>query len=356
MIEKLYSDFDTAITIRSTNGKTFSEKTIDIAKIKQVEGVAEVSRAIEEIIVIKHEKKWVNANLVGVDESFLTMSKMRSHLVDGELFLKKGGQSFGIIGASLLDKLGGYIPREADVERVILYAPKRDVKAHFGSNPFRVEMLPISARMNFNREINAENIVVPLSFANELLGYDDDITRVFVSILPTYSKDEVKAAIQKKVGKGFELKTNFEKNELIFKTSKSEKFIVFVILIFIFILAAFNLIASITMLFVEKKENIQTLIACGADQQTVFSIFLFEGLLIAGKGVLLGLLLGYGICLLQLKSALLTMPSSDGEPFPIQLSWSDGLLIVGSVTLLSFLFSYLPVYVLLKKNFGHLKF
>jgi lipoprotein-releasing system permease protein len=110
------------------------------------------------------------------------------------------------------------------------------------------------------------------------------------------------------------------------------------------------------MLFVEKKDNIQTLISFGADQRSVFNIFFIEGLLISGKGVIIGLLLGYGICILQLKSALLTMPNSGGEPFPIDLSLSDGLLILFLVSILSVLFSYLPVRFLLKKNFGHLRF
>jgi lipoprotein-releasing system permease protein len=110
------------------------------------------------------------------------------------------------------------------------------------------------------------------------------------------------------------------------------------------------------MLFVEKKENVDTMISFGADKKTVFQIFFFEGILIAGKGIFIGLILGYSICLVQLKWALLTMPNSGGEAFPIKLSFTDGLLIVVLVSLLSFLFSYLPVRFLIKKNFGHLHF
>jgi len=166
----------------------------------------------------------------------------------------------------------------------------------------------------------------------------------------------VKAEIRQLLGKDFEVRTNYEKNELIYKTSKSEKVIVLIILLFIFILAAFNLIASLTMLFVEKKDNVQTMIAFGADRKTVFNIFFLEGILISGKGILIGLILGYGICLIQLKSALLTMPNSGGEPFPIDISFNDGLLIVFLVATLSFLFSYFPIRFLLRRNFGHLRF
>jgi lipoprotein-releasing system permease protein len=356
MIEKLYSDFDSDITIRSTAGKTFPESQLDLKKIFVIEGVANVAKAIEEVVVIKHEKKWVNANLVGVDSSYLSISRMKDHLVDGSAKLSDGSSHFGIIGATLLDNLGGFIPERSGYEQVILYAPKRDSKVRLGSNPFTTRLINISGRMNFNREVNAENIVVPLEVARDVLNYNTDITAIYVEVKAGFSSESVKESLSEHLGKAFEVKTNFEKNELIFKTSKSEKLIVLIILIFIFILAAFNLIASLTMLFVEKKENIQTLISIGADQRSIFNIFFLEGLLISGKGIFFGLILGYSICFLQLKTSILTMPNSGGEPFPIDLSLSDGILIFSLVSVLSLFFSYLPVHFLLKKNFGHLRF
>jgi lipoprotein-releasing system permease protein len=124
---------------------------------------------------------------------------------------------------------------------------------------------------------------------------------------------------------------------------------VVLILIFIFILAAFNLVASLTMLFIEKKENIQTLIRIGATNQFIFRIFFFEGLLIAAKGIVIGLVLGISICALQLNFAFLAMPNSNGEAFPIAFNWKDGLLILSLVSSLSFAASYLPVWYLIKK-------
>ena len=100
------------------------------------------------------------------------------------------------------------------------------------------------------------------------------------------------------------VKTNYEKNELIYKTSKSEKLIVLVILLFIFVLAAFNLVASLTMLFVEKLENIKTMIGYGASQSFIFKIFFFEGLLIAGKGIFIGAIIGYAVCLAPHKERM----------------------------------------------------
>ena len=356
MIEKLYSDFDTDITIRSTIGKTFPEDLIDYNSIQHTIGVANYSKAIEEIVVIKHEKKFINASLIGVDSSFLKIARMKDHMVDGKPILAKKNHSFGLIGATLLDNLGGYIPENIGYEQVILYVPKRDSKVRIGTNPFNTQLIDISGRMNFNREVNADKLVIPIVLAKDLLNYQKDITALYIDVDPSQNNEDVKANLSELLGPNFSVKTNYEKNELIYKTSKSEKIIVLIILLFIFILAAFNLIASLTMLFVEKKENIQTMINYGANKKTIFNIFFFEGLLISGKGILIGLFLGYGVCLFQLKSALLKMPNSGGEAFPINITITDGIVILFLVSILSFLFSFLPVRFLIKKNLSHLKF
>lgn len=356
MIEKLYSDFDTDITIRSNLGKTFKENQIELSEILKVEGVSNISRAVEEVIVIRHEKKRVIAQLIGVDTSFLTITNMPGHMVDGKPFLKKSGAEFGIIGASLLEKLNGFIPEKTGYEQVTIYAPKRESKVRLGSNPFNMRLINISGRMNFNREVNEANLLVPIDLAQEILNYNNDITAVYIDVKSGFSNDEVKELLKQKLGTNFQVKTNYEKNELIYKTSKSEKIIVLIILLFIFVLAAFNLIASLTMLFVEKKDNVQTMISFGANQRTVFNIFFLEGILISFRGIIIGLIIGYAVCLVQLKFSPLVMPNSGGEAFPILLSIKDGFLILFLVSTLSVLFSYFPVRYLVKKNFGHLTF
>ena len=123
-----------------------------------------------------------------------------------------------------------------------------------------------------------------------------------------------------------------------------------IILLFIFVLAAFNLVASLTMLFVEKHEDIRTMSGYGANKSFLFQIFFYEGLLIAGKGILFGVLLGYLVCFLQIKFSLITMPNSGGEPFPMRISYIDGAMIIFLVSILSIILSYLPVKYLIRKN------
>lgn len=350
MIEELYSEYDTDITIRAKIGKTFNERQIDFKELTSVSGVVNHTKAVEEVVILKHEKKWVNAKMIGIEPSFLEITQMSRHMIDGKPMLSQHDVDYGIIGAGLLDKLDGYIPENVGFESVMCYVPKRKIKIGFGKNPFKTNIIRVSGRMNFNREVNSENFVVPLSFAKEMMEYDDHISAIYVDVNPNYSNETVRDEIKKILGPDFVVKTNFEKNELIYKTSRSEKLIVLFILLFIFILAAFNLVASLTMLFVEKLDNIATMQSFGANKKFIFNIFFFEGLLISGKGIFFGAIVGYLICYLQLQFSLLTMPNSAGEAFPIALSWVDGVLIISMVTLLSVLFSYFPVKFLIYKN------
>lgn len=351
MIEKLYSEFDTDLVIRSNKGKTFKEENLDLKSIIAIDEVEEISRAVEEIVVLKKEKKWVNAKIFGVDSSYLSMANVANHLVDGEAFIEQQNIPMGIIGATLLDKLEGYIP-DNSYESLLIYAPKRESKIKITSNPFNSERIMISGRINYNKEVNSESLILPLEFAQKILDYSTDITAVYVDVKNGLNNEDVKEKIKKTIGDDFSVKTNYEKNEIIFKTSKSEKMIVIIILIFIFILSAFNLVASLTMLIIEKKDNIKTLENIGLNKSKVFKIFYFEGMLIAIKGILIGLIIGYGVCFVQLFGGVLEMPNSNGEIFPVKLKFSDAILIPILVLTLSFFASYLPAKYLLKTNYG----
>ncbi len=350
MIDRLYSEFDSEITIRPKEGKTFNENQITAKDFLDIPGVIRYSRVVEEVVILKHEKKWVNANLIGVDSSFLQMANMKDHMVDGGTFLKLEGEDYGLIGAKLLDKLGGFIPQNLGFETLTCYVPKRDIKIRFGKNPFSMQLIKIAGRINYNREVNAQQIIVPIGMSRNLMGYTNQLSAYYIECNRKMDREVIKSKVQNLVGKDFVVKTNYEKNELIYKTSKSEKLIVLIILLFIFILAAFNLVASLTMLFVEKLADIKTMIGYGANSRFIFKIFFFEGLLISAKGILIGAVLGYLVCILQINFEFITMPNSGGEAFPMKLSFWDGTLILSLVVLLSVLFSYLPVKFLIHNN------
>ncbi len=351
MVADLYTDFDPDIIIKTKEGKTFYEEEIDFNLIKNTPQVKYWSPAIEELVVIKHDKKWVNARMFGVSNQFLDIAKMKDslHLKQGQGILEDGVGAMAIMGNTLMNNLEVNIPQRLGYERVKIYAPKRDAKMRSDGNPFNSKSVRISGRIHYNKQVDGEAIVIPLSLARELLSYKKEVNAVYVAVKDDSQKDEVKELLQNKLGSNFEVKTNLEKNELIFKTSKTEKMIVFIIMIFIFILAAFNLIASITMLFVEKKDNVKTMIAFGADYKSVFNIFFFEGILVSLKGIIFGLFLGYFVASIQYFGEYLNI--AEGKPFPVLFQLTDFIFIFGIVTLLSLLFCFLTAKMLMSKNF-----
>lgn len=341
MVERLYSDFDTDISIAPVNRKTFLLSEIDTVQLKQITGVNSVIPAVEEMVVLKHEKKWANAKLLGLDEDFLKVSSMPGHIVDGFSALQEKGEVRLLVGASLLDQLEGFVP-SLGYEELMVYAPKRDMKMRFGKSPFKTKRYKISGRFNFNREVNSQFALLPLKEAQRLLGMTGECTHLFIDHDSSVEGEHLAMELQKVLGKDFSVQTRYQKNALIYKTSQSEKMIVMVILIFVFVIAAFTLVAALTMLYIEKKGNFYTLRAFGASDSFLLRILLLEGLIIAGRGVLFGLLIGYAVCFGQLFFEWLQMPNSNGEPFPIRLKWTDAVFIFSTVSVLSFASAYLP--------------
>ena len=349
MVSSLYSDYDPAISMRSLEGKTFDSTAVKLTDLRKIPGVISVSKAIEETVIIKHGKKWINARMVGVDYSFVDACRLSEHMVDGDPYLEVNGEPTSVIGAGLLEKIDGYISETEGYEELMLYTPLRDASMTRLKSPFKVSPLRVVGRMNYNKDVNMSDLLVSINYAEVQLNYGSDITALYFHIKKE-DIESVKGILDTRYGKRFKIKTAAEKNELIFKTSESEKKIVVLILLFIFVLAAFNLVASLNMLFIEKKENIETMERFGATKQFIFRIFFFEGILIALKGIVVGLVLGVGICLLQMQFAFLQMPNSGGEAFPIILQVKDVLFILGMVILLSVLSAYFPVRYLVKKT------
>jgi lipoprotein-releasing system permease protein len=349
MIDRMYSEFDTDLTIISKNSKTFHSSQIDFSKIKKMEEIQSISRSIEELVILKNGDKWVNAKLIGVDKSFLGIANMNNHLLHNKKI--NDCSNFILPGAELLEKLQLGIDHENNYDPIVLYAPKRKIAIKPGQNPFYLEKADVTAIMNYNRDVNSEIVLTDFEFASELLQYENECSAIWIDLKENANEHYVKEKLQEKLGSGFEIKTRFEKNELIFKTSQSEKIIVICILIFVFVLAAFNLIASLTMLFVEKKKNFTTFLSFGLSKRNIFAIFVYEGILISGTGLILGLCLGYLVCFMQMWKSLIVLPGTT-EAFPIDLTFRDGLFIIMLVTGLSLAFSYFTVHFLIRNNFS----
>jgi lipoprotein-releasing system permease protein len=347
IVHKLYSDFDPDITIEARHSKTFDSNFFPWEQLKSESDVAFHFKIIEEVVVIKKHDKIAYAKMIGAEENFLKAIQLDRHVEQGEVVTKLDKHD-AVIGLGLMNKLDFNV-FEGNSERVQIYAPVRDAKIGLTQTPFKYQAFFVVAGMNYNKEVNTQNILVNFQEAQKLLNYKNDITRIGVQLKNPKRLEKVKSKLQEDLGEDYLVKTNLEKNELIFKTSKVEKIIVFFILIFIFILSSFNMVASLTMMFIEKRGDMKTLAALGLSENGIFSIFFKLGLIIIFFGIALGLGVGYLMVSLQKYGEFIKMPNAFGDAFPIEMQLFDFILILALTTLVGLVSAYLPVRYLVKK-------
>lgn len=327
MIEGMYTAFDQEVTMTPKNGSKISADSLRkvLSLTKNIEGVNAQSMFIQERIIIRKEKKWANAELWAVEPSFFEMANVNTpeHLINGNPLT---GTGQALMGVGLANKLGLH-SMDLSPETAVLYIPRQDRKIRIGKSPFFQQRISVSGAIEYNKELNDQVLLVPLSYATGF--FSNEVSGVLMSTAET-KRNSIKKNLVEKFGGQFSIKTNLEKNALIFKTSKSEKLIVVIILIFVFILSLFNLSASLTMTYLEKKAEFTTMFSLGMSSLDLSRIFLVLGAMIVSLGVFIGLSAGSLLVFLHEQLHLIKIPGTTNA-FP---SNYDGLQIISLLFLL----------------------
>jgi len=353
LIDQIYSEFDASITITPAKGKSFSEKEINWAQLTSIKGIKNISKGREELIVIEYGQpiqgqedyriKRTNAKLYAVDNDFLKLINITNHYQGDAPLLYDEIGALGVMGIGLINKLEASINSEFTI-----FLPKKNITVRT-ERPFLKKKVQISSVLVYqNKLINDETFLWPLEdFRTLVKDTNETISHIYIRTDSKMDIESIQAQIQQQLGNAFKVKTYYQKNELIFKTSKSEKLIMTLILIFVFVLACFNLVSSITMIFIEKKNNSLALKSMGITKHGIFEIFFFQGILISFIGAIIGGILGYLICFAQLKFGLIKI--SADQVYPIGFSWFDFLTILTSIVVLTVIFSFTTVKLLTRK-------
>lgn len=346
MIEGLYTEFDQEIIVRPRESKKIHPDSLKqlVSFSEQLQGVERTSLFIQERIILRKKKKWANAELWAVEPSFNKMAKLytREHLINGRA---AENENQSLIGVGLANKLG---LRSMDLtpESAVLYIPRQDRKIRIGKSPFFQQNIAVVGAMDYNKEVNDQILLVSLSFAK---GYFNDEVSGLLIQTEINQRSAVNTLLNNKFGKQFTIKTNLEKNELIFKTSKSEKLIVVVILVFVFILSLFNLSASLTMTFLEKKSQLNTMYSLGLSSVDVKRVFIVLGLIIVGFGVFMGLGLGSILVFLHEQLHLITIPGTLNA-FPSKFDVLQVLSLLFLLISLGFVATFITTSFLMKSR------
>jgi len=349
LVKDLYGKYDADITIMPKFGKTVNKADLLKDKLQNVDNISAISYFIEQVVMIMHNDKWATAKMKGVEDAYKFICLSDSVIYKGSNSLWKDNMPLAIIGRGIQNQI--QVHSNSIYNNISVYALLRDKKLSVNNkSAFKPISINVGGVFSINKEYDNEYFIVPIEIAKELLDYKDDVSGIDIAV-----KDKSKTKLTKQniidiVGDSFTVKTKYEKNELIYKINESEKWMVFSILIFILLLSTFNIVASLTMLILDKKKDIYTLSALGTNQKTIKKIFFKEGFLISFIGGILGICFGVIVCVLQIKFHLITLENSNISYWPVIINYYDLLLIFIVLIFIGILASALPTLYLIKKH------
>ena len=357
VIKSLYHTFNPDLMITVKQGKTFQFADFPAKKVKAMPGVAQLVRVVEEDALFRYNNKQFIGKIKGLSENYQQVGQLDSMMQSGNFVLQSDGNDFAVVGVGVAWSLGINL---RDVNQLLtVYVPKRGSPSAFSfSNAFNRDVIRPSGIFSIQQDFDEKYVLVPLRFARKLLNYTNEVTAVDIYIKKGADVDYLQNEIEKALGPAFSVKNRFQQNESLFKIMKSEKMAVFLILVFILILASFNMIGSLSILIVEKVKDIATLKSMGADQKLVRTIFLNQGMLISLISGGAGLIIGFVVLWLQQTYGFVQLGSGNGDfiinAYPVMMQLTDFVYVFVTVQLIGLLASWYPVRFLLK-DFDRIK-
>lgn len=353
LVESLYSSFDPDIKITATVGKSFNHYDLNTAQILGMDGVVGGSFVLEETAVLKYNQKQTFASVKGIDSSFLEQPGLDSMLYQGEWLLQKNNINYAVLGYGIADKIGLYL--ENALQPIFIYAAKNTHQVSPNLvDAFVVKPVLPSGIFSINADFDNKYILVPLSFAQTLFDKPNACSAYEINLRKNANAEKIANEIKALIGNNFKVETKYQLNEIIYKTNKTEKWITFLILSFVLVLATFNLIGNLAMIIIDKRQDLFTLKSLGATEKTVFHIFFIEGVLISLIGGLGGILVGFILIILQQEVGLVPLQGVIVDYYPMAMEITDFIAVFFIVILIGALASYFPTKILSQRYFNKL--
>lgn len=343
LILSLYSTFAPELRIEPTRGKVFSANEEVFLKLRQNAVIKSYSEVLEDKVLIQYNNQQFIAQVKGVEPKSLMEADHQEMLYAGNLHIFQDSTNFALVGAQVQANLR--IPLQGVDNFMQLFSPRKGTSGN-SVNPMddiNIRMISPCGLLQYQQGFD-NLIITPIDFARDLLNEYHK-----VSAIEIYAKDPLQTAklqqeTQALLGKDYIVKSREQQNPLLYKTVRSEKWIVFFILTVIGIIAIFNIIGSLTMLVIDKKQDMSVLKSLGANNWLIQRIFFYEGVMIAFIGGIIGIGAGLAFCLLQQEYGLIR--TGDGanaimDIYPVDIRPLDFLLVFATVMLVAILISYL---------------
>ena len=347
-VEDVYGKFSASIYIYPQSGKFFQESDSIFSKLELNNQVKYFSKIIEETAMLKFENKWVTATVKGIDTNTYNKKNWSSNLIEGnpELYIENYPKI--LLSYGIQNQL--QIPYNENINNEIkIYSISNKKKLSIqNQSSLKKNNLIFGGVYTINPELDFSSAFVDYKAANLIFERQNGANYIEV-----FLKDDEEIFANKKLltaqNPNYIFKTHKENNQLIYAASDAEKWMVLAVLIFVLILSSFTVVASITMLIIDKKKDIKSLIALGCNTKTIKNIFFKEGLMISYLGSISGLIIGSIICLIQMKFHLLKLENAAIEYWPVLIKPNDILLLLTVLFITGFVSAYLPGKILVNK-------
>ncbi len=335
VIEKMFSRFDPDLRIEAAEGKYFDISAPPFAELRALPCVGMLSECIEETALVEFSGRQLPAVLKGVDDRWRSMTSIDSIITDGSYSLFDGAFERAVMGQGLAAQLGA---NPHFVSGLHIYAPKRLQKVNMlrPEQSFEQAVCFMSGVFAVNQtRYDDKMILVSLPLARRLFSYSgSEVTALEVSLAPDCQAKKAKKQIQALLGKDFRVLDRYEQQHDFFRILRIEKLLTVLLLSFIMLIAAFNLVCSLAMLIIDKRQDIQTLRNLGAGDMLIRRIFILEGWLVSAFGALAGMITGVALCFVQQHFGLLKLGNGTDyvlSAYPVALHAGDMLLVAAIV-------------------------
>ena len=344
LVKSLYSSFYADIKIFPEQGKVLSLTREQLNKIKGVEGVKALSLVAEEKALLQHGDNKSVVVLKGVDDHYSAVSGVPDNMIKGSFNLGNDEYPSVVLGAGVENALN--IMTDRSIEPLLIYVPNKEAKNMLDPlNAVRSQSANTAGTFVIQKDFDNNYAISNLGFVKAMLGLSaDQYSAVEISLKDPGQADPVKEEIQGLLGNSYDVKTRYEQNQGLYSAMRAEKWVIYAVLSLILVVAAFNMIGALTMLVLEKEKDMNVLYALGADKSFIQKIFLSEGLLLAiiggGTGMLLALIIAY----IQLTFKVISLGGGSFliSYFPVELKWTDFLLVGVTVFIIALLASWIP--------------
>lgn len=356
-LESLFSDmfsaFDPQLKVVPSTGKVFSIDHPGIVELKEYQNIEHWVETIEDQVLLRYDDRESPAFIKGVSDNYNAVTGLDRMMVDGVFRLYDDhGEPNAIVGYGLARTLGMGVKF---VNKIMLYAPSRTKNVSL-INPdrnFNKRAIYPSGFFVINQpEYDQQYLIVPISLAKELFEYENTYSAIELSLKSDVSLKRAQKEIEAILGDDFTVLNQRQQHTELFKILIIEKWIAYLILCFILLIASFNMIGMLSMLMVDKHKDIDTLRSIGANRSLIQNVFMFEGWMISLLGACLGLMLGIMLVWAQQSFGLINFGGGVGyivDAYPVELRWRDVALIFTTVSLLDFLISWYTVRVVIRK-------